>query len=352
MNSKKSLHGQHHKLADNAYQLKVLDTHEVLTKDLEKFDDKLEQIGLFPLKPTSIEIFQVNVGYMCNQTCAHCHVDAGPDRQEIMTKETMQQCLDVLAGADIPLVDITGGAPEMNPHFRWFVEEISKMGRKVMVRCNLTIILANKKYHDLPEFFARHHVEVVSSLPFYNKSRTDAQRGDGVFEDSIKALQMLNDVGYGKAGSDLILNLVYNPSGAFLPGSQVSLETQFKRELKRSYDIDFNSLFCITNMPISRFLDYLIESGHYESYMEKLITAFNPAAAQNVMCRNTISIGWDGYLYDCDFNQMLGLKVNSGAPDHITAWSTTALNNRNIVLNQHCYGCTAGAGSSCGGAVA
>ncbi len=352
MNSKKSLHAQHHKLADNAYQLKVLDTHEVLDKDFERFNDKLESIGLFPLRPTTIEIFQVNLGYMCNQTCAHCHVDAGPDRKEIMTRETMQQCLDALSKTNIPTVDLTGGAPEMNPDFRWFVEEISKLGRKIMVRCNLTIILANKKYHDLPEFFAKHHVEVVSSLPFYNKSRTDAQRGDGVFEDSIKALQMLNAVGYGKEGSDLKLDLVYNPSGAFLPGSQTSLESQFKRELKRSHQIEFNRLFCITNMPISRFLDYLIESGNYESYMEKLVNAFNPVAAENVMCRNTVSIGWDGNIYDCDFNQMLGLKVNHGAPDHISNWNLDQLTKRKIVLNQHCYGCTAGSGSSCGGAVA
>jgi radical SAM/Cys-rich protein len=289
---------------------------------------------------------------MCNQTCAHCHVDAGPDRKEIMTRETMQQCLDILAATDIPTVDLTGGAPEMNPDFRWFVEELSKLGRKIIVRCNLTIILANKKYHDLPEFFKSHRVELVSSLPFYNKSRTDAQRGDGVFEDSISALQMLNAVGYGQEGSGLVLNLVYNPVGAFLPGSQASLESQFKRELKRQFNIDFNNLYCITNMPISRFLDYLIESGNYESYMEKLVTAFNPVAAGNVMCRNTISVGWDGILYDCDFNQMLGLRVIEGSPRHIAEWDLEKLNRREIVLNQHCFGCTAGSGSSCGGAVA
>ncbi|MBC8046870.1 MAG: arsenosugar biosynthesis radical SAM protein ArsS [Fimbriimonadaceae bacterium] len=352
MKTTKSLHAQHHKLADNDYQLKVLETHEVATADFEKFEDKLKQIHLFPFKPVKTEIFQVNVGYMCNQTCSHCHVDAGPDRKEIMTRETMQLCLEALATTDITTVDLTGGAPEMNPDFRWFVEEISKLGRKTMVRCNLTIIMANKKYHDLPEFFAQHKVEVISSLPFYNKSRTDAQRGDGVFEDSIAALKKLNAVGYGREGSGLILNLVYNPSGAFLPGSQIILENQFKKELKRLYDIEFNSLFCITNMPISRFLDYLIESGNYESYMQKLIEAFNPVAAENVMCRNTISIGWDGNIYDCDFNQMLGLKVNGGAPNHIKDWDLDKLNSRDIVLNQHCYGCTAGSGSSCGGSVA
>jgi radical SAM/Cys-rich protein len=352
MRTTKSLHAQHHKLAAFDYQLKVLETHEVLTKDFERFTDKLKTIGLFPLKPTQAEIFQVNVGYMCNQTCAHCHVDAGPDRKEIMTRETMQQCLDVLSKTDIPTVDLTGGAPEMNPHFRWFVEEISKLGRKILVRCNLTIIMANKKYHDLPDFFAQHNIEVISSLPFYNKSRTDAQRGDGVFEDSIAALKKLNSVGYGQPGTGLVINLVYNPSGAFLPSSQQTLENQFKKELKRLHGIDFNALFCITNMPISRFLDYLVESGNYEDYMQKLIEAFNPAAAANVMCRNTISVGWDGYIYDCDFNQMLGLRVHGDAPNHISQWNSEKINNRNIVLNQHCYGCTAGSGSSCGGTVA
>ncbi len=352
MKTTKSLHAQHHKLADTEYQLKVLETHEVAAADFERFEDKLSSSGLFPLRPTGIDIFQVNVGYMCNQTCAHCHVDAGPDRKEIMTRETMQRCIDILAQTDIKTVDLTGGAPEMNPDFRWFVEEISKLGRKIMVRCNLTIIMANKKYQDLPEFFAAHKVEVVSSLPFYNKSRTDAQRGDGVFEDSIAALKMLNAVGYGKPGSGLIIDLVYNPSGAFLPSSQMTLEQQFKKELKRNFDIEFNNLFCITNMPISRFLDYLIQSGNYESYMQKLIEAYNPVAAAGVMCRNTISIGWDGYMYDCDFNQMLGLHVHNAAPNHINDWDLNKLVNREIILNQHCYGCTAGSGSSCGGATA
>jgi len=349
MKTTKSLHARHSLLADAAYQLKVLETHEINTVDLEHFSDKLNTFGMYPLRPTSIEIFQVNIGYMCNQTCAHCHVDAGPDRKEIMTRETMQQCLDVLASTDIQTVDITGGAPEMNPDFRWFVEEIRKLDRKVMVRCNLTIIVSNKKYHDLPQFFADNRVEVVSSLPFYNKSRTDAQRGDGVFEDSITALKMLNSVGYGKPGSGLIINLVYNPSGAFLPGAQNALEQQFKRELMRQHGIEFNSLFCITNMPISRFLEYLIESGNYTAYMEKLIESFNPVAADGVMCRNTISVGWDGNLYDCDFNQMLGLKVHTQAPQHISNWQTDLLEKREIILNQHCYGCTAGSGSSCGG---
>ncbi len=349
----KSLKARGEQLSDTMVQLKVLNGKDIVDNQFPKFADKLKDIGLSPLKPTKIEIFQINMGKMCNQVCAHCHVDAGPDRKEIMTRETLEKCLEILAIADIPIVDLTGGAPEMNPNFRWFVEEAYKLGKKIMDRCNLTIILANKKYHDLPQFLAKHEVEVVSSLPYFSKSRTDSQRGDGVFEKSIKALQMLNEVGYGKEGSDLKLNLVYNPSGAFLPASQASLEADFKRQLKRKYDVEFNNLFAITNLPISRFLDYLIQSGNYEEYMTKLVEAFNPVAAENVMCRNTISIGWDGYLYDCDFNQMLDLKVACpSSKQHINDFDLEALTNRNIVLNQHCYGCTAGAGSSCGGEVA
>lgn len=288
---------------------------------------------------------------MCNQTCKHCHVDAGPDRKEIMTQETMQQCLEALAKTNIPTVDITGGAPEMNPNFRWFVEEIKKLNRHIMVRCNLTIILSNKKYYDLPLFYKEHHIEVIASLPFYNKERTDRQRGNGVFDISIQAIQMLNEAGYGKEDTGLELDLVYNPAGAFLPPSQKSLEQEFKKELMEHFGIQFNKLFVITNMPINRYLDYLLVSGNYEDYMQKLVNAFNPAAAKGVMCRNTISIGWDGYLYDCDFNQMLDLKVGCKNNQHISQFNETILNNREIILGQHCYGCTAGAGSSCGGQV-
>jgi radical SAM/Cys-rich protein len=311
----------------------------------------LEESGLYPFKPTGIEIFQVNIGKMCNQTCKHCHVDAGPDRKEIMKRETMEQCLDVLKNNwQLQKVDITGGAPELNPHFRWFVEEIKKLGRHVMIRSNLTIILSNKKFNDLPVFFKDHNAEVISSLPFYTQDRTDRQRGGGVFEQSIKALQMLNATGYGKPETGLLLNLVYNPCGAFLPPAQAALEKEYKKALYEKYSIEFNSLYTITNLPISRFLNYLLESGNYEHYMEKLVTAYNPGAAANVMCRNTISIGWDGYLYDCDFNQMLELKVNCHSK-HISEFNTYVLNQRSIIVGQHCYGCTAGAGSSCGGAV-
>ena len=348
----KSLLAEHNKLAIASEQIKILE-HGISDEfALIPFQQKLEESNLYPLKPTNITVFQINVGKMCNQVCKHCHVDAGPDRKEIMTTETMQQCLDVLAAnPSLQTVDLTGGAPEMNPTFRWFVEEIKKLDRHIIVRCNLTIIRANKKYYDLPEFYKKLNIEVVSSLPFYSKDRTDKQRGDGVFEDSIAALQMLNAVGYGLEGSELKLNLVYNPAGAFLPASQEALEKEFKAALKKDFGISFHNLFAITNLPISRFLDYLLQSGNYEKYMEKLIAAYNPVAATNVMCRNTISIGWDGYLYDCDFNQMLELKVACKSK-HIKEYNNNNLQNRDIIIGQHCFGCTAGAGSSCGGSVA
>ncbi|WP_207431861.1 arsenosugar biosynthesis radical SAM (seleno)protein ArsS [Sabulibacter ruber] len=348
----KSLKAQHSLLAIAQEQIGIIQHGPNPDFSLVPFEDQLKKSDLYPLKPLPAEILQINIGKMCNQVCKHCHVDAGPDRKEIMTRETMQQCLEVLqANRHLKTVDLTGGAPEMNPDFRWFVTEISKLGRHVMVRCNLTILLANKKYHDLPLFYKQHNVEVVSSLPFYTQDRTDRQRGNGVFEDSIKALQMLNEVGYGKEGTGLILNLVYNPAGAFLPPAQKALEIEYKQALGQKFNIEFNQLFAITNLPISRYLDYLLASGNYESYMQKLVASYNPAAAANVMCRTTLSVGWDGYLYDCDFNQMLELKVN-GPHQHISDFQNDLLQQRDIVVGQHCYGCTAGAGSSCGGAVA
>ncbi|MBX9733903.1 MAG: arsenosugar biosynthesis radical SAM protein ArsS [Chitinophagaceae bacterium] len=347
----KSLQATGNKLADTEVQLGILEVGMDGTYQPIPFQEQLLQHGLYPLKPTHISTLQVNVGKMCNQVCKHCHVDAGPDRKEIMTVETMQACLAALDHNPlISIVDLTGGAPEMNPNFRWFVEEIKKRKRHIIVRCNLTIIVANKKYNDLPQFYKEHGVEVVSSLPFYSKERTNKQRGDGVFEDSITALRMLNEVGYGVEGSELKLNLVYNPAGAFLPPDQQTLEADFKKALYTDFGIVFNELFAITNMPISRYLDYLLQTGNYDRYMERLTNAFNPAAATNVMCRSIISVGWDGYLYDCDFNQILNLKVSSGEK-HISQWNQSQLNNREIVINQHCYGCAAGSGSSCGGAV-
>lgn len=347
----KSLQARNNDLANTQRQLEIL-SNGIFKDELPTFANKIKETNQFPLRPKKLEILQINLGYMCNQVCAHCHVDAGPDRKEIMTIETMNQCLDVIKKTEAHTLDLTGGAPEMNPNFRWFVEEASKAGIKdFIVRSNLTIIRANKKYHDLPEFFKKHNVHVVSSMPHWTRGKTDKQRGDGVFDKSIKALQMLNDVGYGIEGSDLKLDLVYNPSGAFLPGDQLALENDFKKALKNDFNIDFNSLFAITNLPISRFLDYLIASENYEDYMYALVEAYNPTAVENVMCTNTISISWDGWLFDCDFNQMLNLKVNSKVK-HISEYNEALLQNRNIIINQHCYGCTAGAGSSCQGVVA
>ena len=351
MKETKSSKAKGNSLSQSSVQIQVLSSCPS-RHGLPSFTERLSDVGLFPLKPTGIEVLQINVGKMCNQVCAHCHVDAGPDRKEIMNRETMSQCVEVMRNnPGLTTIDITGGAPEMNPDFRWFVEliKVVRPDVNIIVRSNLTIIVANKKYYDLPEFFKKHHVEVTSSLPYFSASRTDAQRGDGVFNASIQALTMLNAVGYGKEDSGLILNLVYNPTGAFLPDDQDALERQFKCELKRRFDIDFNNLFAITNLPVSRFLEFLINTGNYEEYMEKLAQAFNPVAAGNVMCRNSISVGWDGYLYDCDFNQMLEMKVAPKSNQHIRNYDRQVLEKRNIRLNQHCYGCTAGAGSSCGG---
>ena len=348
----KSLKKRENELANAKRQLEILSNGIFQNEELPTFRSKLKTLNKFPLLPKTLEILQINVGYMCNQVCAHCHVDAGPDRKEIMTRQTMQQCLDVISMTGAHTLDLTGGAPEMNPDFRWFVEEATKVGVKdVIVRSNLTIITANKKYNDLPEFFKKHKVHVISSMPHWTEGKTDKQRGDGVFDASIKALKMLNAVGYGMPGSDLKLDLVYNPSGAFLPGDQTALEADFKKALFTNFDIQFHHLFSITNLPISRFLDYLIASENYEDYMYNLVEAFNPAAVDNVMCTNTLSVSWDGWLYDCDFNQMLELKVNSPV-QHISDFNKETLNKRSICISQHCYGCTAGAGSSCQGTVA
>ncbi|SFT50213.1 radical SAM/Cys-rich domain-containing protein [Algoriphagus locisalis] len=346
----KSLKAQNHRLSSSEEEIEVLEM-DMPSFSGNRFAVELESSNLYPLKPTQIEILQINLGKMCNQVCKHCHVDAGPDRKEIMTRDTMQECLQVIKNHEVTTVDLTGGAPEMNPDFRWFVESIRAIDSEIniIVRCNLTIILANPKYHDLPEFFKKHKLEVASSLPYFTAMKTDSQRGDGVFDKSIKALKLLNEQGYGVEGSGLILNLVYNPSGAFMPAAQAGLEAEFKKRLADKFGITFNSLFTITNLPISRFLEYLLRSDNYEGYMEKLIESYNPVAAAGVMCRNTISVGWDGYLYDCDFNQMLELKVSAEDSQHIRDWNHQSLTDREIIVKNHCFGCTAGAGSSCGG---
>jgi radical SAM/Cys-rich protein len=346
----KSLLSQQNPLSNTFIQLEVLQGQALQTAHFQPFVEILKQNNQLPLQPISIDVLQVNITKQCNQSCAHCHVDASPERREMISKAHLDKILNLIDNFSIKTVDITGGAPELHPLFRYFVEELSKRKVIIMNRCNLTIIVSNPKFYDLPQFFKTHKVQIVSSLPFYNAGRTDSQRGEGVFEDSIKALKMLNEVGYGVENAGLLLDLVYNPSGAFLPAAQLSLENEFKKQLYRKYNIVFNHLFAITNMPISRFLDYLLQSGNYAEYMESLVSNFNPLAVQNVMCRNMISVSWDGFIYDCDFNQMLDLKVNSNN-NHLDNFDFNNLLNRNIVINQHCYGCTAGAGSSCGGEV-
>lgn len=341
----KSLHARQNSLSNTERQLEILSNGIFENGELPRFIDRIDQ----KLSPKKLEILQINMGYMCNQVCAHCHVDAGPDRKEIMTRKTLQMCLDICKNHKISTLDLTGGAPEMNPHFRWFVEESSTHVDDLIVRSNLTILTANKTYKELPGFFAKHNVHVVSSLPFYRRNKTDRQRGDGVFDKSIKALQTLNALGYGQPNSKLQLDLVYNPAGAFLPGDQKELEADFKKALLEDFGIVFNQLYTITNMPISRFLDYLLATENYEDYMRELVLAYNPTALENVMCTNTLSVGWDGSLYDCDFNQMLDLKIN-GPIDHISGYKPE-INKRSIRVSQHCYGCTAGAGSSCQGAL-
>jgi radical SAM/Cys-rich protein len=346
-----SLLKREHNLSDPANQIELLESSEY-SSGLPAFDQVIQRNGLTSLKAGKTEVLQVNVGKLCNQTCKHCHVDAGPDRREVMTKEILNECLRVVRESVIPVVDITGGAPELNPHFRWFVEQLSMLDVHVISRCNLTVINSNKRYADLPQFYARHRVEVVSSLPYFTALRTDSQRGQGVFESSILALRKLNEAGYGNPETGLELNLVYNPAGAFLPPDQTDLEVQFRKELDSRYGIRFNNLYCITNLPVSRFLEYLFNSGNYHAYMEKLIIAFNPAAMENVMCRNMVSVGWDGSLYDCDFNQMLEIGIGKKGKEHIKDFIPGKYDNRVIRTGRHCFGCTAGAGSSCGGTIA
>lgn len=322
---------------------------------LPKFEETIARHHL-DLSPATIETLQVNLTRLCNQACHHCHVDASPKRTEQMNRETIDRCLEVLAEHPAILkLDLTGGAPELNPYFDYFVIAARQLGKHVMVRHNLTVTIdgnpqtgESKQY--LPEFFAEHQVEVISSLPYYQKFFTDKQRGNGVFKKSIESMRMLNEQGYGKPDSELTLNLVYNPVGAFLPASQESLEKQYKKELADKFGVRFNSLFTITNMPINRFKKELIRLGAYDDYLTKLINSFNPTAAAGVMCRSLISVGYDGRLFDCDFNQMLDLTLaaNDGATIFNCDWDK--LTRRQILFDQHCYGCTAGAGSSCGGA--
>ena len=338
---------------DVSTQLDVLNNGIFSDGKLPLFKKKLKEVNIPDIKKGQLKILQLNIGYMCNQTCSHCHVDAGPNRKEMMSMKVLKRCLSLMTENKIETVDITGGAPEMHPNFRWFVKSIREKTKvdEIIVRSNLTIILANKKFFDLPNFFADNRIHIISSLPFYNKEKTDNQRGKGVFDKSVLALKELNKVGYGKTNSNLKLDLVYNPSGAFLPPDQELLEIKFKEKLYNNFKIEFNNLFTITNLPISRFLDYLIASENYEEYMETLVSRFNPNATKGLMCKNTISVSWEGYIYDCDFNQMLDLKINS-KNNTVFKCKIQGLVDKKIQVSQHCYGCTAGAGSSCQGTIA
>jgi radical SAM/Cys-rich protein len=301
------------------------------------------------LRRSALRVLQVNVGKLCNQACQHCHVDAGPKRTEIMTRETMHEVLAAIDRLRPPVVDITGGAPELNPHFADLVTTARALGAHVMDRCNLTVFFVPGKEW-LPEFLSEHRVEVVASLPCYLEENVDLQRGRGVFEQSIAALQQLNALGYGDGSGGLTLNLVYNPVGPYLPPPQAVLEADYKRELLSRYGIRFAHLYTLTNMPISRFAHFLRRAGKYDEYMELLVNTFNPATVAGLMCRDTVSVGWDGLLYDCDFNQMLDLPM--AAPmGHIRDLAAEGLPGAPIATGSHCFGCTAGAGSSCGGAV-
>lgn len=317
----------------------------------KRFDESLAPHGLWPLRATGIDILQINVGKKCNQTCHHCHVDAGPDKREVMSREVIEATLRFLDTHRIGRFDITGGAPELHPDFRELVERGAATGATVMHRCNLTAVLL-PNYRDIPALLAKHKVEIIASLPYFQSRETDAQRGDGVFEESIETLRLLNGLGYGNGTSGLVLNLVANPVGSFLPGNQREMEAMYKREMQRKFGIVFDQLFTITNMPIARYLEWLEQKGQTHEYMTRLVNAFNPAAAAGVMCRNTLSVNFDGTLSDCDFNQMLELPVHASVPQTIFDAEYAALSNREIVVGAHCYGCTAGAGSSCGGAVA
>lgn len=311
------------------------------------------------LSPLRIETLQVNVTKLCNQTCVHCHVDASPKRKEQMDIEGVNRCIEILSeNPSIKNLDLTGGAPELNPHFDYFVEEAKKLDVHVMVRHNLTVTLdgnpvTGEKKTYLPSFFAEHKVEVISSLPYYQEYFTDKQRGKGVFEKSIESIMMLNSKGYGKGDENLQLNFVYNPAGAYLPPSQEQLEKDFKNELMKKYGITFNKLFAITNIPINRFRQQLLKIGAYKEYMEKLVNAFNPSAAEGVMCRNLISVDHDGKIYDCDFNQqMMNMEINiNNKPFTIFNFNMEKALERKIKFGPHCFGCTAGAGSSCSGEI-
>jgi len=310
-----------------------------------------EKMAGAPLRASAIEILQVNIGYRCNLECRHCHIQAGPQRTETMAEEVMEECVRALSAHAIPVVDITGGSPELHPSFPQFVEACASRDRRVLVRSN-GVLLAEEAYGHLLDVYARNRVEVILSLPHVDPRITDRQRGQGVFLKVIEAIRKLNLRGYGSDDTGLSLNLVHNPAGAYLPGSQKALESLYRLALRERYGVSFNRLFCITNMPIGRYLEYLHRTDNYEDYMRTLVKAFNPESLKGLMCKSMVSVAWDGRLYDCDFNQILGLAIDHGLPGHISAFDGQRLAARDIAIGDHCYGCTAGSGSSCQGQLA
>ena len=346
--SLETLKKRNSKLASSQIQLQILEE----TSNQIPFDTQLKAHQSYPLMPDKTEIFQINLGYLCNMTCQHCHVDAGPTRTEVMQRVVMEHCLDAIKVSGATTVDLTGGAPEMNPDFKWLIEQIRLISEdiEIIVRSNLTILVSNSNFRTYPEFFKQHRLTVVASLPCYTAENTDKQRGDKAFNRSIEALRVLNELGYG-LDPELKIHLVYNPGGAFLPGDQAALEKDYKKILLDQHGIHFNQLFTITNLPISRFLDSLLQEDKFDIYMDLLVQAFNPSSISGLMCKNTISVSWEGFLYDCDFNQMLDLKINEKSLQHIQDYAVDKMYKRRIATGQHCYGCTAGAGSSCQGAL-
>jgi radical SAM/Cys-rich protein len=340
-----SLEGREHPLTRTDEQNRLL--RQAQTP--KRFAQSLRDEGWLPLPATKIDVMQINLGKVCNMTCAHCHVDAGPDRKEVMSDKVLDRILHIFENSSMKTLDVTGGAPEMHPRFKEIMQRGAAMaGRQVIHRCNLTAIMT-RRFWDIPEMLADLGVDIFASLPYYTEGSTDSQRGDGTFTKSIEAIRRLNALGYGVEGSGLILNLVHNPVGTDLPAEQTALETEYKQHFKERHGIFFNQLFAVTNQPISRFLEYLIDEDKLDHYMTLLVNAFNTNTIEGLMCRDMISISWEGELYDCDFNQMLDLKVSGKAPQNIFDWDLEKLESRSIVLGEHCYACTAGGGSSCSG---
>jgi radical SAM/Cys-rich protein len=317
----------------------------------DSFIERLKTCGLYPLRAETVEILQLNITRRCNLSCRHCHVQAGPLRTEMMSRETLVKCIHAAGHAEVSTIDITGGAPEIHPDIEWLVQEMAGLGKRLIVRSNLVILL-EPSHRYLMEFFAENKVELVGSLPDYRAERTDRQRGVGTFKRTIEAIRELNRIGYGRIGGSLKLDLVHNPAGAYLPGSQAALESEYRRRLQSDFGVVFNTLYCLVNCPIGRYLEYLNNSGNLADYLRSLQCAFNLQTVKKVMCRSTLSVGWDGRLYDCDFNQVLDFMVNSDAPIHIKDFEFCRLANREIVVRKHCFACTAGAGSSCQGSLA